>query len=99
MASMPTVETTDVVSYGVAMLGYSLAFTLVAGVLVVGGSNLMAGARLGLGPWGAAEVHWLQFVAGAAARFAGVATLSAGSLGLLYKVIADGVHRGNHVAR
>jgi len=80
---MVAVNVVDGVKYGFRLLGYLLAVTIVGFVLIA------IGGAFAPGPFDSGNpILALIFV------LAGVAIIYAGGLGLLYKVIADGVEMG-----
>lgn len=84
---MVAVSTVDGIKYGFRLLGYLLA------VVVAGGLLLAIGVEFSPGPYGRGNAV-LAFVF----MLAGMAIIYAGGLGMLYKVIADGVAVGNRAA-
>lgn len=84
---MVAVDTTDALMYGFRLLGYLIAVFLAGAVL------LGIGAGFSPGPMGSGNpILALLFIV------AGAAVLYAGGLGIFYKVIADGVEKGNRAA-
>lgn len=84
---MVAVSSVDGIKYGFGLLGYLLA------VVVAGGVLILIGTGFSPGPYSAGNpVLVMVFV------LAGMAIIYAGGLGLLYKVIADGVHVGTVAA-
>jgi len=81
---MVAVNVADGVKYGFRLLGYLLA------VFIAGGILLVIAGSVAPGPFDQGNPI-LMVIFG----IAGVAVIYAGSLGLMYKVIADGVERGN----
>jgi|GEM_PF-1789780 len=85
---MVAVDTMDAVKYGFRLLGYLLAVFIAGGILIaIGLSFQPTGFRGGGNPL----MALLFFVAG-------IAVIYAGGLGMLYKVIGDGVEIGNRAA-
>lgn len=91
---MTTVSVTDGLAYGFRVMAVFGLVLTVAAVLVVVGANMVTTART-YGLYGQVGTDWGKFLLGAALSLAGGLTLYAGSMGLLYKVVADGVGRGN----
>ena len=90
---MSAVSVTDGLAYGLRMMAVFGVLLTVAAVLALVGTNMVTTART-YGLYGGG-MDWAQFLLGAALSLAGGLTLYAGSMGLLYKVVADGVRRGN----
>lgn len=91
---MVAVNTVDGIKYGFQLMGYLLGVGIVAMFVIGIGSGMVGSAQGGL--YG--ETNFGQLVLGAIITLVGVLTLYAGMMGLLYKVIADGVERGNRAA-
>jgi hypothetical protein len=84
---MVAVNTKDAIMYGFRLLGYLLA------VFVLGGILIGIGAAFTPGPFSRGNpILSVIFV------LAGIAVMYAGGLGLLYKVVGDGVEVGNRAA-
>jgi len=81
---MVAVNVIDGVKYGFRLLGYLLVVLVVGGLLLAVGGNFVSGP-LGRG---GNPILALIFI------LAGVGVIYAGGLGLMYKVIADGVEVG-----
>jgi hypothetical protein len=88
-----TVSVTDGLTYGIRLVAVFGVLLTVAAVLALVGTNMVTTART-YSLYGGGT-NWGQFLLGAVLSLAGGLTLYAGSMGLLYKVIADGVQRGN----
>jgi len=84
---MVAVNTTDAIKYGFRLLGYLLAVFVAGGVLIMVGAGFMPTGFSGGNP-----------ILGLLFWIAGIVVIYAGSLGMLYKVIADGVEIGNRAA-
>jgi hypothetical protein len=79
---MVAVNTVDGIKYGFRILGYLLAVFLAGGLLV------LIGAAFGNDNILLTGIFWIV----------GITVIYAGALGLLYKVIGDGVEVGNRAA-
>jgi hypothetical protein len=90
---MTAVSVTDGLAYGLRMVAVFGLLLTVAAVSTAVGANMATTART-YGLYGGG-MNWGQFLLGAVLSLAGGLTLYAGSMGLLYKVVADGVRRGN----
>ncbi|WP_135365836.1 hypothetical protein [Halosimplex halophilum] len=90
---MVAVSVTDGLAYGLRTVAVFGVLLVVAAVLTAVGVNMATTART-YGIYGA-STDWGRFLLGGALSLAGGLTLYAGSMGLLYKVVADGVRRGN----
>ncbi|MFT4880659.1 MAG: ABC-type Na+ efflux pump permease subunit, partial [Salinirussus sp.] len=82
------------IKYGFRLIGYALGVLIVGIVIAVIGFLLLntGGGRFGAGP-GAG-----QLLLSAGVVLLGILIIFAGVLGSLYKVVADGVERGNRAA-
>ena len=76
---MVAVNTIDGIKYGFRIMGYLLAVFLAGGLLILIGSEFGNDSVILMG------IFWIV----------GLALIYAGGLGLLYKVIGDGVEVGN----
>lgn len=88
---MSTVRALDGLRYGFKLLGLALVVLVVGGVLVAGGGALAAS---GLDPANPARSQLPRTVGGGVVALVGVLWLAGGWLGILYKLIADGVGAG-----
>lgn len=92
---MPAVNAMDGITYGFRLIGYFLAVGIVGGVVTIVGSGFMgAGAAPGVG--GSANPG--MALLGGLIALAGVLVIYAGTLGVMYKVIGDGVKAGIEAA-
>ncbi|WP_123535117.1 hypothetical protein [Halosimplex salinum] len=91
---MTTVSAVNGLAYGFKVMAVFGVVLTVAAVLTAVGTNMIATART-VSYLGGVATDWPRLIAGAVLSLTGGLTLYAGSMGLLYKVIADGVRRGN----
>jgi hypothetical protein len=91
---MAAVSVLGGIKYGFRLIGYALGVLIIGIVVAVVGFLLLnsGGGRFGAGP-GAG-----QLLLSAGVVLLGVLIIFAGVLGSLYKVVADGVERGNRAA-
>jgi hypothetical protein len=91
---MAAVSTRNGLAYGVRATAV-FAVILVVGVATTAlGTTMVTTART-VSYFGSTSTDWVQLGLGVVLSLGGGLALSAGSMGLLYKVIADGVRRGN----
>ncbi|MEE6210027.1 hypothetical protein U3A55_07660 [Salarchaeum sp. III] len=99
---MSTVSVREGVRYGFSLLWYLVGVWLVGGLVAFAGITITGGtmglAMDGMSRGYAAEPNTAAMFAGGALVLVGGAIVYAGSLGILYKIIADAVKRGNEVA-
>ena len=87
---MSRVSFGEATSYGFSLIGYFLL------VILVGGGLILLGGIIGLSGLGTDEAD-VYFMLGIMVTAFGWLVIVAGSYGAFYKVIADGVGRGNRV--
>jgi len=95
---MTTVDTSDGLAYGLRTAAVFALVAAVAAVVMSIGADMMVGART-VGYLGERSTDWPQLIAGGAVTLAGGVALSAGAVGLLYKIVADAVRRGSEQPR
>mgnify|MGYP000477668030 CR=1 FL=1 len=91
---MAAVSLTDGLAYGFRVMAVFALVLTVALVATAFGTTMVTTART-VTYLGGTSTDWVQLGLGAVLSLGGGLTLYAGSMGLLYKVIADGVRRGN----
>ncbi|WP_436929894.1 hypothetical protein [Halosimplex halobium] len=91
---MVAVSTTGGISYGLKTT-LSFGLLLVAALAcTLAGTNLATGAVYA-GYGGLDVTHWGRLLVGAVLAVTGLLALYGATFGVLYKVVADGVRRGN----
>lgn len=93
---MPAVNAADAIAYGFRIIGYFIIVAVVGFVvMLIGGGFLGAsgGGPMGGGP----NIGGMLF--GGIIFLVGILVFYAGTFGVLYKVIADGVKAGVEAAR
>ena len=91
---MVAVSLRDGLAYGVRVTAVFAVVSTVALVATMTGTSMVTAART-VSYFGGTNTDWVQLGIGAVLSLVGGFTLYAGSMGLLYKLIADGVRRGN----
>ena len=88
MECMTAVDMKDALVYGFKLLGYLLLVFIAGGILILIGASFVPSLRGGG-----------NIILAAIFYIAGISVIYAGSLGMLYKVIGDGVEIGNIASR
>jgi|AntDeeMinimDraft_4_1070355.scaffolds.fasta_scaffold00012_20 hypothetical protein len=83
------VSTVDGIKYGFQMMLYFTVLVVIGVVIFSIGGGMIASAESGY------DTNIGQMIFGAVVSLGGVLTIYAGSMGALYKVIADAVEEGN----
>ena len=92
---MPTVSAFEGIVYGYKIMGYYIAVIIVGNIIAgIGGGAMASGFDVGL----RADPNWGLVFFGLLLLFAGILTILAGLFGAAYKLIADGVAKGQMMA-